>query len=1714
MEPARPSAPDLAPVAGNDVPPSGASGDGAPAGTAPNATPALEGGTYELLRDRLAQHARTLQTRLQTLDEARRAVFGSTDLALIGTAAIATHHNAVVRDLVEVPGPDGPRLLVGCHVHLGLKTETTLDDVFAAYAFDGDTATYREAPLDVLADERFAEDFANLHRYYKQARFARFAERGPHLFMVFQVGQRADDIKVFKWLRGDDGLQYLDNRSEHTFVYPTQQAFRWQRTTRDMHRDGAHPHVSIEDRVFVEAVGGDLTVKVEDNTDSGLGVYAEPVDHADQTLDDAEVHYATAGPLILMRIRPYQEETTRQLLFNEKTQAVHRLDALAHATVALPEDHGIVYPDGFALAAGGVKRFDGVPAATRFERQIAAPNGEDFLFVFHDVQTGEYVLLSYNLITQEVATPVRCGGYALRPDGELVYVRPEPEPSKHHTLQRWRSPYRSRNGAPLAGEAPRQQDAYLFKVGNKDIVRALSEGYAILNLLGRDDGYVGLYADLVKETTGLLDATFWLDHEEAGNVAEVLRGIRETAQRALAEFDKVRRLRQTARERTQAAAAETQALLQTVERRTFESVEQFVDALAELRAVRGRLIALREVRYADVALAEALETEAAEASERLARRMVEFLLRDDALAPYEAQVAEAAAAIDALDTVAEARGVAERFDTAASALDLLIETVSNLQIDDATQTTRIIDAVSGLYATLNAERARLKRRRDQLAETEGAAEFAAQLKLLEQAVTSYLDVAETPEACEQYLTRAMVQVSELESRFAEADRFIEVLSERREEVYAAFEQKRLALVEARSQRTAALERAAERILDGVRSRLDRFDTVEEINGYLAADLMVAKVRDTVAQLRDLGDATKADGLQTALKAAREQAIRQLKDRKELFVDGQPILRLGTHRFAVNTQPLDLTTVLRDERLHLHLTGTGFFEPLDDPAIEAARYLWTQEVVSETDDVYRAEYLAYLVYQASLVGQSEIPPPTALLAEPEDDEAPDAVLASVQRFMAPRYGEGYVKGVHDHDAATILRALLRLHADAGLLRYGPAARACALVWWHCFADDATRTRFEARLRGLGTVQRLFSNGEHDLDAATAALAIPLVAFVNDTGLFEVSIAEQAAAYLARELAQDDPTRFVASPEAVTLLDGFAKALAKPKATKAFGDALDRLIDDPAGQVALLRDALSTFANQQHTASTLKRSSPPGQSLAPAQAGEGTGVVDRAGHKPDRTDSDLVDEAAAIRLADLRENVDVGATETRVELADLRGSHARVDDGTYRLDFAAFLDRLGAFARERVPAFAAFAARKHERIQARKAELRLDELKPRVFSGFVRNRLIDRVFLPLIGDNLAKQLGTAGDTTRTDRQGLLLLISPPGYGKTTLMEYLADRLGLTFVKINGPAIGHDVTALDPESAPNAAAREELVKLNLAFEIGDNLMLYVDDIQHCHPEFLQKFIALCDAQRRVEGVWRGQPRTYDLRGKKVAVVMAGNPYTESGARFRVPDMLANRADTYNLGDVIGETADAFASSYLENAMGANPVLDAVASRAPDDLHALVQAAETDRRDGLDLQGNYAPDELDEILAVLRHLIALRDVVLGVNQEYIASAAQNDAYRTRPPFLLQGSYRNMNRLAEKVLPAMTDAERDTLVRSHYEQEAQLLTSGAEANLLRLKELMGWLTPDEAARWAEMQATFQKNQAFAGLADGDQVAQVLAQLAALTDGLAAIRDVLARGDD
>jgi hypothetical protein len=63
------------------------------------------------------------------------------------------------------------------------------------------------------------------------------------------------------------------------------------------------------------------------------------------------------------------------------------------------------------------------------------------------------------------------------------------------------------------------------------------------------------------------------------------------------------------------------------------------------------------------------------------------------------------------------------------------------------------------------------------------------------------------------------------------------------------------------------------------------------------------------------------------------------------------------------------------------------------------------------------------------------------------------------------------------------------------------------------------------------------------------------------------------------------------------------------------------------------------------------------------------------------------------------------------------------------------------------------------------------------------------------------------------------------------------------------------------------------------------------------------------------------------------------------------------------------------------------------------------------------------------MRHLFAAQETLLKVNAEYIRSAAQSDAFRTEPPFKLQGSYRNMNKIAEKIVSAMTATELEALV-------------------------------------------------------------------------------------
>ncbi|HET9504293.1 MAG TPA: DNA repair ATPase, partial [Hymenobacter sp.] len=1128
-------------------------------------TPQLEGGTYEILRARLQASATNLQQRLATLNTERKAVFGAIDTHLLGTSRITTTNNCVPWDMVAV----GRRFIFGFNVVIGLKTETELADVFGVYQYEN--REFQPLGLEMLQHPQFLEEFRNLYRYYKSTQFVKFAVRGPHLFMVFRVGKSATDIKTFKWLLDEENnaLSYLDNRSDHEYTYPPQQEFAWKRATRDMQVPGKHPHISIEDKVFVETIGGDLTIKVENNTETGRGILAEPVADKDQSLDDSEIHYAVLDNLILLKIKPYQESAYRYFLFNAKLRTAQRLDALAEACVLLPDGQGLIFPHGFYLQTGASKLFDNGLHNMQFEKRLASPNGEDFLYVFYNREDGTYLLLSYNLIAQRVDNPIVCHGYALFEDGELCYFRADEEPKKHHAVQIWQTPY----VAPDF-ELPQTQDSVLYQLGNKEIVRAMAEVQEVLTLAGKEDSYAGLYLDLIKRTTTLADTYHWLRDPATQALAEPLSEIQQTATAAVEEFDKVRAIRKSTAEAVQRGLSQADELRARIARMAdVTEVNEYVGLLAALRATRGEVISLKELRYVDLPAVEKAAEELTETSKQVAGQTVEFLLRPDALKPYATRVQAIAEGVEKVQKTTEANEREKEANAVSSELELLIEVVGNLPMDDPTQTTRIIDSISTIYAGFNQIRAALKRRRQALAGTEAQAEFTAQLKLLEQALVNYLDLSDTPAKCDEYSTKLLVQLEELEGKFPDFDQFLTQLAERRETVSEAFESRKVSLVAARNQRASALAQSAERIIKAVQNRLGRLETLADINGYFAADMLVEKVRQTVQELLDLGDTVKADELQSRLKTVKEDAVRQLKDRAELFTDGGQALKFGSYAFTVNTQPLDLTIVLREGELHYHLTGTNFFQKITDPAVLSARPVWDQTLASENADVYRAEYLAWLVLQAAEHPRpARADAPAVLGIEELAKLTPAELTTYVQHFMAPRFAEGYLKGVHDADAALLLGALVRLTRTADLLRYPAPVRVAAALYWQRFAPEAQRASWQRQLHGIGVLLQVFPDARefrglmHELQEAVDE-------FAARTGLFAPEEVAEAGEYLFYELTRGET--FVASAEAAALVEQFQQSLKARQATAPYEASVAALAEQPAAQFQLVRQWVGAF-----------------------------------------------------------------------------------------------------------------------------------------------------------------------------------------------------------------------------------------------------------------------------------------------------------------------------------------------------------------------------------------------------------------------------------------------------------------------------------------------------------------------------------------------------------
>ncbi len=1600
-----------------------------------------ESGSYDIIRRRLEEQGRTLTEQIDTLNNARLDEFGNTDMSVIARLRIRTENNCIARDIVQV----GDHLLFGYNVFMGLKRETHINDVFMLYQLvrsqEQDEINYE---IEIVPQEdtflshpSFVADFNELYTYYKQAHLIKLTVKNEKLLAAFQIGDRITDVRVFRWAIDYEGQPtYIDNRGERDIALPSPYDFEWTSTGREDSVHGRYPHVNILDTVFVETVGGDLTIKVENNTETGMGIYAEPVDDENQSLDDGDIQYAKIGHLILLKITPYREETTRYLVYNEQTRQVDRIDAIGLSCVQLPEGHGIIFPGGIYLQNGEIQTFAENMQGMRFKRSIRSPNGEDVLYLFYEAVEGKMALFAYNMIEKKLKNPLIGNGYAISADGTMViFHSEEKDPTRIHPMQVWRTPFVSQE---YASKLPTGKGFYA-RIGNAELVRGISDLYSVSRDIDQDEVSASHYNELSTAYQRLVNRYYWLEEEKLEAIKTTLYNISTTSELVLDEFEKVESIRQQAQLAMEKSEAEQREIFSQLLPDSWYRIEDYVDALNRIRQQRGHLMTIKEYRYIDQQRIATMDAKLLEAQDQLGEDTVYFLSSDAALQPYQAKLNQLNAEAEAATTKKLLQESIDEMEKMAGDLDLLSELMATLKVDDATVRTRIIEAISEIYAKLNQSKARTQHKKKELGSAEAVAQFSVQFKLFSQSIANAVGMATDPDKADEQLSRLLIQLEELESQFTEHDEFLADIISKRDEVYDTFENHKQALIDERQRRAQNLLNAADRILTSINRRIKKLDKVDQLNTFFAADPLVMKVREIAEQLREVDDSVKADDIESRLKSSKDQALRGQRDKADIYEEGGNIIKLGPrHRFSVTTQELELTILARNGQQNIHLNGTDFYQEINSEQLNQLKDYWEMNYESETSQLSRAEYLVGQILEAAEAETDglSIANLSATLGNEQD------FLKKVRDFAAPRYKEGYERGIHDHDASKILLQLLPIQQQVDLLRFSPLDRGLAIVFWSSTYQQMPQKDWIERAKSAWQIKQVFNQNkalkrlqkeiQHYLQNWLDQYPIPI----------DATSKARSAEYLCLELAQDS-LRFISSQYARELQQKLQRKLELSQVWTQFTQTLLKLQQHPHERWAFVEAWLEAFLSQHKKQSLFH----------------------------------YIPESIALFIAD--QSIQYNPSEQKLEctIHHLMSEHPRIQQQTLHISLDNFLYRYQYHRKVVIPAYRNYLQLRSQIAEQQRKKLRLDEFKARPLTSFVRNKLINELYLPLIGDNLAKQMGTVGEDKRSDLMGMLMMISPPGYGKTTLMEYIADRLGLIFMKINCPSLGHEVLSLDPSQAPNATAKQELIKLNLGLEMGNNVMLYLDDIQHTHPEFLQKFISLSDGTRRIEGIWKGVTKTYDMRGKRFCIIMAGNPYTESGEAFKVPDMLANRADIYNLGDMLNDHEEAFKLSFIENSLSSNPVLAPLATREMSDVYRLIDLAKGKQIATSSLRHQYSHAEVNEITEVLKKMLLVLDVILKVNQQYITSAAQNDEYRTEPPFKLQGSYRNMNKMAEKISAVMNEEEILQMISDHYLGEAQLLTSGAEENLLKLAELRGNMSEEQRQRWEEIKDNFRKTQ-------------------------------------
>lgn len=1586
-----------------------------------------EKNSLALIQKRMEGNNRTLQEISASLNKERNEAFKKIDLTLATTLSLKSNVNAIPIDIVNING----YILAGYKTEKTVVQKTELSDIFSYAKIENDDidnfSVKEQNPFDsILFEEKFKTEFAHLFRYYKSAEFYQFIKTTSSLLIVFKIGADLENIKAYRWdIDRNSNYKYVGEVQGSTLIPNIQKELV--KFEEAMISSNKKNGIEISSELFLNNYKGKATFT---HTKNGI-IFEEDLTQKLQSIEDSKLLKVKMGNLILIKFMPYNE-LPRFYIFDEVSRKIIKTENFEYSLQELPENNGIIFANGFYLNDGQYKQFSFDLDANKHEN-YKSPNGEDYLFVFYSRRNNNYIIYNYNLVSKEMTPPVIAKGVTLLDNGGLIVLKESEELSTVHYIQIWRSPYFSDN---YYNELLKNtKETRISKIGNNEIVKAIGSINSIINFIANKEISVPVYNTIINMIETTVDTYHWLNEFNDIKVVPTLHEVKDTAQQVINEYQKVEELKAFAKNKI-TKAKENFEEINRVSRTKTNELNHMLDVLVNIKAFIGQTFILKEDRYIDAAIIDSLLETAEKRRIEINNIIIELLDKPETYSALTTAIKEIGQDIDTENSYKNIKELNIKINHITKNLSILNQEINSLDFEDNSLLAEILEKIASVFAIVNQVKSRGKQKEQDLAFEEAKIEFASHSKLLEQTLKNSLNNAETLDKTEDEYAKVLALLQEQEARFSEfnTDEFTLTISKQREDILSAFGSHKQKLRAELQKKTENLVNAIKVSLRSIQNKVGQAETVNEVSSIFLTDGIVLRAKKLISQVRELGDVSQSEDLDAQLRKIEKDAIKKVRDDLDIFENGGSVLKLGSYRFAVNKRPFEVVLIKREGKVYTHIETTDYYKEIDLSTINEQLYkYWNYDFISESNNLYRAEYLVYSILDDIKNKRNDLSPEIIndIFKKGIRFTKNYSLLNLVQDYSSKLYKEGYIKGIHDNDAAAILKAILEQQEKAHELQYNSTDRLTAWI---------------LRARITLTEQKHDDKIEKDIDKG-----LKLLAKINTPLLLNSAI---------KELKDELQTERDFSLDSLDYLVNYTKK-EDVKTSIQVKDFYDTMFKELNEFILDFKESFEEKENFEDKMSIIKD----------------FGLFIEAYCNHHNLTKSLINEVIIyfIRKEILEAEISAEKIEYLIEINNLYGEHPNIKNGTLIFTTEDFNVRNKYHREHIIPAYDGVDEFKKKTLDKEKEFININSFKSKPLTSFVKNKLISESYFPKFGANLAKQIGETGESRKSDTMGMLLLTSPPGYGKTTLVEYVVNKLGMVFVKINCPSIGHNVTSLDPNDAPDLTARKEIEKINLSFEMGNNVCLYLDDIQHTNPEFLQKFIPLCDGTRTVEGVWEGKSKTYNLRNKRFAVIMAGNPYTESGESFKIPDMLANRADTYNLGDISSDDRTVFEMSYIENAIVNNPTTEPLTNRSMKDIYLFLKMVDGLEVNREDFDYEYSGIEIEEIIKVLKMMKKVQSVVLKVNEQYIYSASQNNEYRNEPPFKLQGSYRNMSKIVEKILPLMTEKEIDNLIMDHYQAESQTLTKSNEENLLKFKEIFNIMTEKEKERWIELKNTFKK---------------------------------------